>query len=101
MTDVSANVLQGKKKMKKMGTELEKDTDGDFSRDSMLGAASEVRVGQEMNTANSLYNLPSSYSLCKSPQREASFKYIPQWLYSNGKPCLDHPLRSTSYEAGA
>jgi hypothetical protein len=39
MTDVSANVLQGKKNMKKMGTKLETDTDGDFSR---LGAASEV-----------------------------------------------------------
>jgi hypothetical protein len=42
MTDVSANVLQGKKNMKKIGKRLEKDTDGDFSRDSMLGAASEV-----------------------------------------------------------
>jgi hypothetical protein len=39
MTDVSANVLQGKKKIKKMGTKLERDLDGDSSR---LGAASEV-----------------------------------------------------------
>jgi hypothetical protein len=39
MTDVSANVLQGKKNMEKMGTKLEKDPDGDSSR---LGAASEV-----------------------------------------------------------
>jgi hypothetical protein len=39
MTDVSANVLQGKKNMKKIGKRLETDTDGDFSR---LGAASEV-----------------------------------------------------------
>jgi hypothetical protein len=53
-----------------------------------------------MNTANSLYIL-LTHSSYKNSQREASFKYIPQGLYGNGRPYLDHSLGFTYYKAGA